>query len=513
MRILSFKRNHDGTYALLRNGLLVFSIEAEKDSGTRHGYLNTYHVFEAIEKAGDIDVLVMSGWENSRTIPRWDAGYFGYDQDPIIGSATLLGKQIPTFSSSHERSHIVGGFAMSGLRPGTEFYALIWEGHIGSFYHVDPEFRITKLGTPMRCPGAKYEFLYHLMDPRQTRSDAGFNAGKLMALASFGNAEAVSSVTRRIVDTILAEASYEGALRKDDPRLVELHDTGFEAQAGRDAAALLSSSIYNAFEHFARKRLCRSLPLIITGGCGLNCNWNSLWVTSGLFQDVFVPPVCNDAGSAIGSAADAQLHFTGNAKIAWDVYSGEPFGLDDTWTRDFDRLDLDYTYAVEYLRSGRVLPWVQGRYEIGPRALGHRSLFGEPFSEATRDKLNELKRREAYRPIAPICLTADQDKHFETVADHRHMLFTVKVKNSMLKAVTHVDGTARLQSIGPGECSNTARLLETFGKATGVSVVCNTSLNFSGKGFINRMADLVRFANAHSIGAFVVDHCIYRRRP
>ena len=159
------------------------------------------------------------------------------------------------------------------------------------------------------------------------------------------------------------------------------------------------------------------------------------------------------------------------------------------------------------------MPWVQGRYEIGPRALGHRSLFAEPFNESTLQKLNSLKKRETYRPIAPICLERESREHFEVLGDHRHMLYTVKVTNPKLKAITHVDGTARLQTISNLECKITSDLLRVFGKHTGASVLCNTSLNYNGRGFINTMQHLVDFAEQNQIKSFVVNDFIYRRQP
>ena len=332
MRILSFKRNHDGSYALLDEGSLAFSIEAEKDSGSRYDFLRTYHVLEALEEAGDIDVLVMSGWDSSSWRNKsWDAGYFGTNETPTVDEIQIFGKKVTTFSSSHERSHLMGGFAMSELKQGDPFYALVWEGHIGSFYYVDSELSMKKLATPLYGPGAKYEFLYHLMDPRQAPKEMSFNAGKLMALASFGDRELASKAAKDAISIILNEAEFDASLNKEDARLCALANIGFDNELARHSAEYLSTEIYNRFENFARAHIEDSLPLIITGGCGLNCNWNSNWVKSGIFSKVFVPPVCNDSGSAIGSAADAQFHFSSNSKIQWSVYSGHEFKMDGSW--------------------------------------------------------------------------------------------------------------------------------------------------------------------------------------
>src|SRR3970282_1931947 len=112
--------------------------------------------------------------------------------------------------------------------------------------------------------------------------------------------------------------------------------------------------------------------------------------------------------SAIGTAIDAQLHFTGDAKIEWDVYSGLPFSANAPVIQArYDGGDVSCEQVAHMLRSGLILGWVSGRYEIGPRALGNRSILAAPFDDSTRGRLNKIKQREQFRPIAPVCLEAD----------------------------------------------------------------------------------------------------------
>ena len=168
----------------------------------------------------------------------------------------------------------------------------------------------------------------------------------------------------------------------------------------------IATQIFDVFYQFAKANLKKSKPLVIAGGCGLNCDWNTKWKETGLFSEVFVPPVANDSGSAIGTAIDAQFRFTGNPKIDWDVYSGLEFssgrlvrsGASMTSTRRTTMMIADM------LANDLILGWVSGRYEIGPRALGNRSILAAPFRESTRVRLNEIKQREQFRPIAPVCL-------------------------------------------------------------------------------------------------------------
>src|SRR5207247_10450044 len=111
-----------------------------------------------------------------------------------------------------------------------------------------------------------------------------------------------------------------------------------------------------------------------------------------------------DSGSAIGTAIDAQLHFTGNAKIRWDVYSGLPFRTDAPFAPSrYDIRDASYYEMADMLNRGLILGRVSGRYEIGPRALGDRSMLVAPFGDSTRVRLNEIKQRKQLLPIAPVC--------------------------------------------------------------------------------------------------------------
>src|SRR5690606_4056201 len=109
---------------------------------------------------------------------------------------------------------------------------------------------------------------------------------------------------------------------------VSHYNVGVNNSEFRNFAGIFSDRIFDIFYKFAKENLKKKLPLVIAGGCGLNCDWNSKWKQTELFSEIFVPPVANDSGSAIGTAIDAQFYFTGNPKIDWDVYSGQHFDVD-----------------------------------------------------------------------------------------------------------------------------------------------------------------------------------------
>ena len=228
-----------------------------------------------------------------------------------------------------------------------------------------------------------------------------------------------------------------------------------------------------------------------------------------MFADVFVPPCCSDSGSAIGTAAEAQYVLTGSAKIEWSAYAGEEFVEDEPNPPGWEASPLDLAAVAQLLRAGHVVAWVQGRYEIGPRALGNRSLLAAPFEKATEIELNRIKNREDYRPIAPVCLQEDFHLHFEGCTPSPHMLYFQRVRNPALRAVTHADGSARVQTVTREENPRLHDLLIAFKRATGTGVLCNTSLNFKGRGFINRTTHLMQFASDRNIRAVVINDRLF----
>ena len=287
-------------------------------------------------------------------------------------------------------------------------------------------------------------------------------------------------------------------------------NAGLDDPEFRNFTGIYSDAIFEVFYQFARANMPKGLPLVIAGGCGLNCDWNSKWAETGIFSDVFVPPVANDSGSAIGTAIDAQLHFTNNPKLDWEVYSGLPFqergSIDES---KYDIYEPNFKQTADFLANGLIMAWVSGKYEIGPRALGNRSILAAPFRDATKVILNEIKQREQFRPIAPACLREDAKVSFGCNHNSPHMLYTFRTHTDALPAVTHVNGTARVQTVTPDDNETLHDLLAAFKQRTGYGVLCNTSLNFNGKGFINNIVDLDAYASQHGLDGFVVEGRAY----
>lgn len=510
MKILSVKPGHDGAIAWLEDGELVFSLEGEKSGFERHTTLHLQTILEGLRLAPCApDIIAMSGWDGM--IPHC-AGYGGIaTEDSISTDATFLGKKTAYFSSSHERSHLLSAYGMSPWPMGTACYALIWEGGFGCFYRINESLGIDKIAQVMTQPGERYVYPYVIAQPNCLFEGSGNLAGTVMALCAFEKSGSELPEEKQLIDRIV-NTSIEQILPYKRDLFFDsfLYDAGIDSGAAKRVYRRVSDRIFDSFFVVAEKTLTERLPLLIAGGCGLNCEWNSRWAASGLFPEVFVPPCPNDAGSAIGTAIDAQFQRTGNAKISWSVYAGSPFDTDAA--PDPSRYTC-YAGSPEivarFVGAGHVIAWVNGKYEIGPRALGARSLLASPFEWLTRDRLNHIKNRESFRPVAPICLEEDMGEHFSLSDPSPYMLYFSQVRNKQLKAITHVDSSARPQSVNAIQNPQMYNLLREFKKQSGVGVLCNTSLNFSGKGFINRMSDLLLYVEDRDIAGFVVDDLFY----
>lgn len=517
MNIVSFKPDHDGALAYLQGESLKFSIESEKNSNYRYSPVAIPDFLNACDRIDDLpDVICTGGWwpRDSQLLgTHAHAAYRGVDKkDILVDEGRFLGKRVKYFSSSHERSHILSAFGMSDFPKGTPCYALVWEGAIGAFYEIDSDLNITHLADVLNEPGNRYASIYGLADPTFPKN-APFSrfsdAGKLMALASFSTRYAATEEETKLI-AFLLESEHVRLSLYEDLEKSPYFNIGIEDIEFRNFAGIFSDRIFDIFYQYANKNLKKKLPLLISGGCGLNCDWNTKWKESGVFSEIFIPPVANDSGSAIGTAIDAQFHFTGNPKISWDVYSGLPFDSRQPFDyQKYDVHDAQYEVVADLLAKDFILGWVHGKYEIGPRALGNRSILAAPFLDTTRIRLNHIKQREQFRPIAPVCLKEDAARWFGCDHDSPYMLFTFRATTDALSAVTHVNGTSRIQTVTPTSNLQLYNLLSAFKSRTGYGVLCNTSLNFHGRGFINQINDLSAYTISHGLDGFVAEDKLY----
>jgi hydroxymethyl cephem carbamoyltransferase len=514
--VLAVNPGHDGAIAVVRDRVLEWCLESEKDSFLRHASLTPMSTLSAIERLDAVpDVVAIGGWRKewvlgSRVI---EAGYSGIDA-PSERLARLCGGPVRMFSSSHIRSHLMMAAGMAPRDDAPLRAVLVWEGIEGTFYLLDEEWKVVRTVPVLHSPGGRYAFVYTIAEPSYadfTYIPALEDSGKLMALAAFGDPSDADPRISATVDRLLtpSEFPWQKIKFKDSP----LFNAGVEAEVTKITAALLTERMFDLFAEAAQRHLPEGIPLHISGGCGLNCDWNQKWRELGYFSSVFVPPCTNDSGSAVGTALDALAAFTGDPRVDWNVYSGLEFVNDlEPDPEKWERRPLDYGQLAEVLNRRRVVAWVQGRWEMGPRALGNRSLLAEPFHPYTRELLNVIKQREAYRPIAPCCRMEDVGKVFDDDWEDPYMLYFRRVRASGMEAVTHVDGSARAQTVTRESNRPLHDLLTAFAERRGVGVLCNTSLNFKGFGFINRMTDLIRYCEGRKIRHCVVGQDWFIRR-
>ncbi len=251
------------------------------------------------------------------------------------------------------------------------------------------------------------------------------------------------------------------------------------------------------------KKLC------IAGGVGLNSVANSRILHETNFEEIFVQPAAGDAGGALGAALWVYNSLLGKPRTYCmeHAYWGQEYSAPEISAflteqnirhrRVEDTCEL-LDQVVRQLTRGKVVGWFQGRSEWGPRALGNRSILADPRNPEMKNIVNtKIKFREPYRPFAPSVLAEDAESYFELpgATQHypaRYMLYVVPTKESQrenLAAVTHVDGTARVQTVFREQNPRYYSLIERFGQATGVPVVLNTSFNLKGEPVVNTPAD------------------------
>jgi carbamoyltransferase len=232
--------------------------------------------------------------------------------------------------------------------------------------------------------------------------------------------------------------------------------------------------------------------LCLGGGCAYNGLANGKILENTKFEHLWIPPAPSDAGSSIGAC----LHYLVKNKGMYDSISKNPF-LGPIY-ENYDIEAVLNKRKIQYsrntmekvmksiacdLKKGKVVGWYQGHIEFGARALGNRSILADPTTEGMKDRINKvIKKRESFRPFAPMVIKERQNDFFEMVDDVPYMNQVVKVKPEYvdkLKAVTHVDGTARVQTVYPNTLPHT--LLLEFEKLTGYPILLNTSFNVKDK--------------------------------
>ena len=277
------------------------------------------------------------------------------------------------------------------------------------------------------------------------------------------------------------------------------------AQEHKDVAAALQECldrvVLHVCGHFGKQTGMRHIAL--AGGVALNCTANGKLIDSGIFDEVYIQPAAGDDGTALGAALyraslsggvdnkRMPVPLLGPSYAAPCIEKALETYASRITVKRFDSLDETCSEAAQLIADGRVIAWYRGRMEYGPRALGNRSILADPGHPAMRDRINAMvKMREAFRPFAPACSTEQAHRWFNVAPGTQmpYMITVVDVRpehRATLPAITHVNGSARLQTVSEDNNPDFHRLLQATGKTTGREMVLNTSFNVKGQPIVN----------------------------
>lgn len=347
-------------------------------------------------------------------------------------------------------------------------------------------------------------------------------AGKVMGLASYGK-PAYLNEFKKIVkfkpdgkfEFDLTYFQYHLARREQNEWVSKKFNRAFGParemdgpldQRHMDIAASLQKIVEETIFHIAERlyELTGQKNLCIAGGVALNSVANAKLVSNSRFREFYISPIANDAGGAIGAAFYVyhQVFDRPRSTIMTHAYLGPSFTDEEIETalNSFSGLNIKKSAEIEketaiLLSEGKIIGWLQGRMEGGPRALGNRSIIVDPRNPQMMDILNRrVKFREVFRPFAPSILEEYNFEYFKTDYPSPFMLMVYETredKRKVIPAVVHIDGTGRVQTVNRNDNLRYRRLIEEFHKITGVPVILNTSFNIRGEPIVCTPEDAI----------------------
>jgi len=546
---------HDSSACIVRDGELLFAVAEERISRLKHdaGFpKNAIRACLDFAKVGAEQLdEVCFGWQTAGPVFQHDLKCYATGKMPLTylnglnstlhflsmwhqeSGAKKFAQQFgPTKAKmrfvDHHLAHAISAYAYSGFEDaavvvmdgrGAWEATTIWHGHDG---RLDPVLMIPFPDSVGYFYSAFTEFLGF-----QPNSDEW----KVMGLAPYGKPGVdlsafidLKAVPYRVLTKRLnangasASAGMEvllGPARVAESDIDERHKN--IAYAVQDACEIAMMSVVRmAIEKTGSRNVC------LAGGVALNSKANGKIVASGLVDKFFVQPAASDDGVALGAALAPYLD--GNGKLPnkpmRHSYWGPSFS-DEAIQSTLSTYKLRYTElpdpastAGELLSNGKIVGWYQGRMEFGPRALGSRSILADPRDPEMNAKVNNaVKFREWWRPFAPSLKKEAAGEYLESATDSPFMILTAQVrteKRSVIPSVTHVDGSARPQTVEKEINPLYWRVIDEFGKRTGVPVIMNTSFNLRGEAIVHTPTDAIRtfFSSGMDtlvIGSFLVE--------
>ena len=540
MRVLGINAIfHDPAAALIVDGRIVAAAEEERFSRRKHGKrpvpFSAWELPEksaawCLESAGlkpaDLDVVAYS-YDPAQCR---QAGTLGLD-DPWDHLRISYAEQAPQFLAE----------ALPGLDPPAVRYVRHHEAHAASAGLAAPFGDTSVLVCDGRGEAASHlaghyaggglEVLASQALPHslglfyeQATSHLGFlhssDEYKVMALASYGTPRFARDLGRRVYPDGAGGFRTEVV---DWDSLVKRRAAGEPLTSEHaDLAASVQRVTEDVLLDLARWLHGRTggRDLAMAGGVALNCVANSRLHREGPFDRIWVQPAAGDAGTALGAA----LHVASSAGETVlpmpDAYLGRGWTDDEleAWLRTarwpYERPASVAGAVAAELAADRIVAWFQGRSEFGPRALGSRSLLAHPGRKANLDRLNAVKGREEFRPVAPMVLADRAAGIFHGPLPSPYMLFVHTVDpawREKIPAVVHVDGSARVQTVDRSEQPLLAGMLERFAALTGLPVVVNTSLNTAGRPMVDDPRDALECFGSAPVDVLALGPFLVRR--
>ena len=529
---------HDPSSALVIDGRIVAAAEEERFTRRKHGK----------------EPVSFSTWELPERSARWCLEYGGvepseldavaYSYDPALAPPRQADVTADSWESLRtiyvERAPLFLKTALPGLDPHRVRFVAHHVAHAASAYLAGPyrscavlvldgrgesashlagvavDGRFQPLAA-QRLPdslGLVYESLTDYLGFRRASDEY-----KVMALAAYGEPRFLEQLRSELTATgdggfSAQPLAWEQLAPRPDGALSQVH---------ADLAASVQRRLEELLLELAGWLHARTgeRDLALAGGVALNCVANSRLWREGPFEQVWVQPAAGDAGTALGAALYLARELGDDTEPMESAALGR--GWDDReLARALEGAGVSFEQPADLaeevaaaLERNLVVAWFQGRAEFGPRALGHRSLLADPRNPENLERLNDIKGREQFRPVAPM-VPADRaaDIFDAGPLPSPYMLFTHRVRGAWaqrIPAAVHVDGTARIQTVDPAAEPLVTEVLEAFERRTGVSIVINTSLNVAGRPIVDDPRDALECFGSSPIDLLAIGPFVLRR--
>lgn len=463
---------HDASVTLIKDGAILFAAHAERYSKEKNDWFVNDDLINEALMYGKPDVIAYYEKPLLKKTRLMISGGLGGGSPRFKDHPELKGLPVKHFG--HHKSHAAAGYYTSKFDDAVVVVLdAIGEWNTSSIW-------VGKGEKLKKVYSKNYPFSFGLFYSAFTQM-LGLKPNEeeyiLMGMASYGKPGKYYSRVNKYFSSINSQKyNFHKGIVDWGEKITDLNKYDIAAAV----QAVYQSRLYE-FMEFAKKKTGKQ-NLVFMGGCALNASANtSLWEQ---FSDVWIMPNPGDSGSSMGAAALAY-----GKHLQWRTpYLGHNIG-----TKRYPAES-----ALNAILEKGVAPVAYGRAEFGPRALGNRSILADPRDPNIKERVNKIKKREQFRPFAPVVLEEHAHEWFELPAISPYMQYTVRCKRPKeIPAVVHADGTSRVQTVSKKQHPGLHRLLTLFYNETGVPVLLNTSLNIKGQPLLNDERDIIEWEKSY----------------